>query len=98
MKYRISYSKRRDKYLIQHKSWLFWSPEGQIACDYQGGTYIDVDYFDTKEQAIKQLANIVKIRTLTENETNRRKQKQKDFTPIEITTQDIKEKFPELFL
>lgn len=101
MNYRIKIHHKSGKFYIQEeqKFWRFtkWSDVGHHIGSV-AGIFFEVDYYKTEEEAIQKIIKLTKEDKELQKQNNQIKKKVEKFKEISISTEDIKEKFPEHFL
>lgn len=102
MEYRVNMREETGSYYIQMKvkSFLFWHKwenYGQLS---GSAGYIGkiTSTFDTKEKAIEKIIELVAREKNKKINAQKVADKVKDFEPIDVSSKDIREKFPQYFL
>jgi hypothetical protein len=94
--YKIVYSKK-DVYYIKYKKFWFWFNIKERHFDMSGTYYVTIT-FETETEAIKAVAKLIEQDTIDYTEKLKRDAKLKALKITEITSDNIKTKYPELFL
>ena len=96
MRLRVQYNPDRNEYIIQEKCFFVWCNRG-VFWD-TGGYSQFTEFYKTEAEAKLAVIRALEIKIKNEKTKEQRKQYGAGYQPIEVSTEDLKKKYPEYLL